>query len=114
MIRIYHNSRCSKSRETLDLLKSSELDFEIVEYLKEKLTKNQIQVLINKLGLKPLELVRQNEAIWKENFNNKVLTNNEIVEILSKNPKLIERPIVESNNKAIIGRPPENVFSLFH
>ena len=114
MIRIYHNSRCSKSRETLDLLKSSELDFEIVEYLKEKLTKNQIQVLINKLGLKPLELVRKNEAIWKKNFKNKVLTNNEIVEILSKNPKLIERPIVESNNKAIIGRPPENVFSLFH
>ena len=114
MIRIYHNSRCSKSRETLDLLKSSELDFEIVEYLKEKLTKNQIQVLINKLGLKPLELVRKNEAIWKENFKNKVLTNNEIVEILSKNPKLIERPIVESNNKAIIGRPPENVFNLFH
>tara|TARA_B100000809_G_scaffold164326_2_gene161684 strand:- start:3037 stop:3381 length:345 start_codon:yes stop_codon:yes gene_type:complete len=114
MIRIYHNSRCSKSRETLDLLKSSELDFEIVEYLKEKLTKNQIQVLINKLGLKPLELVRKTEAIWKENFKNKVLTNNEIVEILSKNPKLIERPIVESNNKAIIGRPPENVFSLFH
>ena len=114
MIRIYHNSRCSKSRETLDLLKSSELDFEIVEYLKEKLTKNQIQVLINKLGLKPLELVRKNEAIWKENFKDKVLTNNEIVEILSKNPKLIERPIVESNNKAIIGRPPENVFSLFH
>ena len=114
MIRIYHNSRCSKSRETLDLLKSSELDFEIVEYLKEKLTKNQIQVLINKLGLKPLELVRKNEAIWKADFKNKVLTNNEIVEILSKNPKLIERPIVESNNKAIIGRPPENVFSLFH
>ena len=114
MIRIYHNSRCSKSRETLDLLKSSELDFEIVEYLKEKLTKNQIQALINKLGLKPLELVRKNEAIWKENFKNKVLTNNEIVEILSKNPKLIERPIVESNNKAIIGRPPENVFNLFH
>tara|TARA_B110000196_G_C20515366_1_gene373098 strand:+ start:42 stop:383 length:342 start_codon:yes stop_codon:yes gene_type:complete len=112
MIRIYHNSRCSKSRETLDLLKSSELDFEIVEYLKEKLTKNQIQVLINKLGLKPLELVRKNEAIWKKNFKNKVLTNNEIVEILSKNPKLIERPIVESNNKAIIGRPPENVFNL--
>ena len=112
MIRIYHNSRCSKSRETLDLLKSSELDFEIVEYLKEKLTKNQIQVLINKLGLKPLELVRKNEAIWKENFKNKVLTNNEIVEILSENPTLIERPIIELDNKAVIGRPPENIFNL--
>ena len=112
MIKIYHNSRCSKSRETLDLLKSSELDFEIVEYLKEKLTKNQIQALINKLGLKPLELVRKNEAIWKENFKNKVLTNTEIVEILSENPTLIERPIIELDNKAVIGRPPENIFNL--
>ena len=112
MIKIYHNSRCRKSREALDLLKSNELDFDVVEYLKEKLTKNQIQALINKLGLKPLELVRKNEAIWKENFKNKVLTNNEIVEILSKNPKLIERPIVELDNKAVIGRPPENIFNL--
>ena len=112
MIKIYHNSRCRKSREALDLLKSNELDFDVVEYLKEKLTKNQIQVLINKLGLKPLELVRKNEAIWKENFKDKVLTNNEIVEILSENPTLIERPIIELDNKAVIGRPLENVFNL--
>jgi len=112
MIKIYHNSRCRKSREALDLLKSNELDFEVVEYLKEKLTKNQLQDLINKLGLKPLELVRKNEAIWKENFKDKVLTNNEIVEILSENPTLIERPIIELDNKAVIGRPLENVFNL--
>jgi len=112
MIKIYHNSRCRKSREALDLLKSNKLDFDVVEYLKEKLTKNQIQALINKLGLKPLELVRKNEAIWKENFKNKVLTNNEIVEILSENPTLIERPIIELDNKAVIGRPPENIFNL--
>ena len=112
MIKIYHNSRCRKSREALDLLKSNKLDFEVIEYLKEKLTKNQIQALINKLGLKPLELVRKNEAIWKENFKNKVLTNNEIVEILSENPTLIERPIIELDNKAVIGRPLENVFNL--
>jgi len=112
MIKIYHNSRCRKSREALDLLKSNKLDFEVIEYLKEKLTKNQLQVLINKLGLKPLELVRKNEAIWKENFKDKVLTNNEIVEILSENPTLIERPIIELDNKAVIGRPLENVFNL--
>ena len=76
------------------------------------MTKNQIQVLINKLGLKPLELVRKNEAIWKENFKDKVLTNNEIVKILSENPTLIERPIIELDNKAVIGRPLENVFNL--
>lgn len=112
MIKIYHNSRCRKSREALDLLKSNKLDFEVIEYLKEKLTKNQLQDLINKLGLKPLELVRKNEAIWKENFKDKVLTNNEIVEILSENPTLIERPIIELDNKAVIGRPPENIFNL--
>jgi arsenate reductase len=112
MIKIYHNSRCRKSREALDLLKSNKLDFEVIEYLKEKLTKNQLQDLINKLGLKPLELVRKNEAIWKENFKDKVLTNNEIVEILSENPTLIERPIIELDNKAVIGRPLENVFNL--
>ena len=112
MIKIYHNSRCRKSREALDLLKSNKLDFEVIEYLKEKLTKNQLQDLINKLGLKPLELVRKNEAIWKENFKDKVLTNNEIIEILSENPTLIERPIIELDNKAVIGRPLENVFNL--
>jgi arsenate reductase len=112
MIKIYHNSRCRKSREALDLLKSNKLDFEVIEYLKEKLTKNQLQDLINKLGLKPLELVRKNEAIWKEDFKDKVLTNNEIVEILSENPTLIERPIIELDNKAVIGRPLENVFNL--
>ena len=112
MIKIYHNSRCRKSREALDLLKSNKLDFEVIEYLKEKLTKNQLQDLINKLGLKPLELVRKNEAIWKENFKDKVLTNNEIVEILSENPTLIERPIIELDNKAVIGRPLENIFNL--
>jgi arsenate reductase len=112
MIKIYHNSRCRKSREALDILKSNKLDFEVIEYLKEKLTKNQLQDLINKLGLKPLELVRKNEAIWKEDFKDKVLTNNEIVEILSENPTLIERPIIELDNKAVIGRPLENVFNL--
>jgi arsenate reductase len=112
MIKIYHNSRCRKSREALDLLKSNELDFEIIEYLKDNLTKNQLQDLINKLGIDPINLVRKNEQIWKENFKDKVLTNNEIVEILSENPTLIERPIIELDNKAVIGRPLENVFNL--
>ena len=112
MIKIYHNSRCRKSREALDLLKSNELDFEVIEYLKDNLTKNQLQDLINKLGIDPINLVRKNEQIWKENFKDKVLTNNEIVEILSENPTLIERPIIELDNKAVIGRPLENVFNL--
>ena len=112
MIKIYHNSRCRKSREALEILRTKYIEFEVIEYLKDNLTKNQLQDLINKLGINPLELVRKNEQIWKENFKNKELTSDEIIQILSDNPKLIERPIVESNSKAIIGRPPENVLKI--
>ncbi len=112
MIKIYHNSRCRKSREALEILKTNNIEFEIIEYLKDNLTKSQLQDLINKLGINPIELVRKNEQIWKENFKNKEFTSDEIIKILSDNPKLIERPIVELNDKAIIGRPPENVINL--
>ena len=111
-MKIYHNSRCRKSREALEILKTKNIEFEIIEYLKDNLTKNQLKDLIKKLGIKPINLVRKNEQIWKENFKNKKLTSDEIIQILSDNPKLIERPIVELNDKAIIGRPPENIINL--
>ena len=112
MMKIYHNSRCRKSREALEILRTKNIEFEIIEYLKDNLTKNQLKDLIKKLGIKPINLVRKNEEIWKENFKNKKLTSDEIIQILSDNPKLIERPIVELNDKAIIGRPPENIINL--
>ena len=111
-MKIYHNSRCRKSRKALEILRTENIEFEIIEYLKDNLTKNQLKDLIKKLGIKPINLVRKNEQIWKENFKNKKLTSDEIIQILSDNPKLIERPIVELNDKAIIGRPPENVINL--
>ena len=111
-MKIYHNSRCSKSRKALEILKINNIEFEIIEYIKDNLTKSQLQDLINKLGINPIGLVRKNEQIWKENFKNKELTSDEIIQILSDNPKLIERPIVELNDKAIIGRPPENIINL--
>ena len=111
-MKIYHNSRCRKSREALEILRTKNIEFEIIEYLKDNLTKNQLKDLIKKLGIKPINLVRKNEQIWKENFKNKKLTSDEIIQILSDNPKLIERPIVELNDKAIIGRPPENIINL--
>ena len=111
-MKIYHNSRCRKSREALEILKTKNIEFEIIEYLKDNLTKNQLKNLIKKLGIEPINLVRKNEQIWKENFKNKKLTSDEIIQILSDNPKLIERPIVELNDKAIIGRPPENIINL--
>ena len=112
MITIYHNSRCRKSRETLQILVDNNLEFKVIEYLKVQLSKTQIETLINKLGIDPIELVRRNEDVWKQNYKGKELSGNEIVQILSENPKLIERPIVELNDKAIIGRPPENVFKI--
>ena len=111
-MKIYHNSRCRKSREALEILRTKNIEFEIIEYLKDNLTKNQLKNLIKKLGIEPINLVRKNEQIWKENFKNKKLTSDEIIQILSDNPKLIERPIVELNDKAIIGRPPENIINL--
>ena len=111
-MKIYHNSRCRKSSKALEILITENIEFEIIEYIKDNLTKSQLQDLINKLGINPIELVRKNEQIWKENFKNKEFTSDEIIQILSDNPKLIERPIVELNDKAIIGRPPENIFDL--
>ena len=112
MITIYHNSRCRKSRETLQILVDNNLEFKVIEYLKVQLSKTQIESLINKLGIDPIELVRRNEDVWKQNYKGKGLSRSEIVKILSENPKLIERPIVELNDKAIIGRPPENVLKI--
>ena len=112
MITIYHNSRCRKSRETLQILVDNNLEFKVIEYLKVQLSKTQIEALINKLGIDPIELVRRNEDLWKQNYKGKGLSGSEIVKILYENPKLIERPIVELNDKAIIGRPPENVLKI--
>lgn len=109
MIKIYHNPRCSKSRCALDLLKSSDKDFDIIDYMKNPLEKADIEAIIAKLGIQPIELVRTKEPIWKERFHNKSLTNEEIIEAMLQFPQLIERPIVIKENKAIIGRPTEKI-----
>ena len=99
---------------TLALLISKTSEFEIIDYLKNPIKFEEIKLIIEKLNIKPIELVRINESIWKENYiKNKQLTDEEIIIAMRDNPKLIERPIVTTNKKAIIGRPPENVLSLF-
>jgi len=112
-MRIYHNPKCSKSRQTLAIIKSETSEFEIVEYLKKPLTTKEIIILLSQLNINPVELVRTQEVIWKETYKGKELTDIEIIKAMFENPKLIERPIVVKNNKAVIGRPPENVLSLF-
>ena len=106
MIQIYHNPRCSKSREGLSILEESGKDFEIIDYMNEKVSETDLRELIQKLNIKPIELIRKNEEIWKENYKNKNLTDAEIIKAMSENPKLIERPIVINKGKAVIGRPP--------
>ena len=109
MIKIYHNPRCRKSREGLQILHESGTEFEIREYLKETPTSEELSSVIDLLEISPMDLVRKNEAIWKENYKGKSLSDSEIIAAMAENPKLIERPIVINGDKAIVGRPPENI-----
>lgn len=106
---IYHNPRCSKSRETLKLLEAGGTAYEIVEYLKTPPSKEELKKIAHKLGIKPLDFVRKGEKLYKEKFAGQDLADEEWFSILPQNPILIERPIVVKGDRAIIGRPPENV-----
>jgi len=88
------------------------VEFEIIEYFKDYLSKETIQILLNKLNISALELVRKNEKIWKENYKDKNLSEKDLIEILHREPKLIERPIIEVENLAVIARPKENIDKL--
>ncbi len=112
MITIYHNARCKKSREGLELLKDSKKDFKIVEYLKDPISEEDLKSILTKLKMSPIDLVRKNESIWKSNFKDKQLSDQDIIEAMLSHPKLIERPIVVNDNKAVIGRPSENILEI--
>ena len=109
MITIYHNPRCSKSRQGLALLQESGKSFDVVKYLETPFTKATLAEILNKLDIPPIALVRTNESIWKTEYKGKSLSDGEIIEAMVKHPKLIERPIVVHGDKAVIGRPPEQI-----
>lgn len=109
MITIYHNPRCSKSRQGLELVKESGEEFKIREYLKEAVTEEELSGLLEKLSMAPIELVRTEEKIWKENYKNKDLSDEELIRVMVENPKLIQRPVVVKGNKAVVGRPVSNI-----
>ena len=109
MITIYHNPRCRKSREGLQILESLGLPFNVVKYLEDRLSAEDLRQIILKLEIKPIDLVRKNEAIWKSNFKGKELSDEAIISAMVDNPKLIERPIVVNGNQAKIGRPPKSI-----
>lgn len=112
MTKIYHNPRCSKSRQGLAILENSGQPFEIVKYLDDNLSVEAIKKIISLLKIKPIDLVRQNEAIWKSDYKGKILSDSEVIDAMIKNPKLIERPIVINGSKAVIGRPPELITTI--
>jgi arsenate reductase len=112
MIKIYHNNRCSKSRKGVQLLEESGKEFEIIKYLENIPTQEELTNIISILKISPIELVRKNEKIWKENFKGKELNDMEIITAMVEFPKLIERPIVINNDKAVIGRPTELIESI--
>lgn len=112
-MKIYHNPRCSKSRQTLELILQAGQEVEIIDYLNHPPSEKELTTIIKLLGINAEDLVRKNEDAYKEKFKGKKITQQEWVKILIEHPKLIERPIVVKGDKAIIGRPPEKVLELF-
>lgn len=112
MTTIYHNPRCSKSRQTLQILEEKGETIEIVHYLKNVPSKAELKNVLELLNIEPMALIRKGEAVWKEQFKNKSFTDEELIEIMHTYPKLIERPIVIKGTKAVIGRPPEKVLEI--
>ena len=106
-LKIYHNPRCRKSREALQYLEETKQSFDIINYIDKRLSKAEIEQLLKELGYQPKELIRKNEAIWKEQYKGKDLSVDELVSSLSENPKLIERPIISNGKSAVIARPLE-------
>ena len=109
---IYHNPRCRKSRETLEIIKNGGVDPEIVEYLKEPLTVDQLRELVDMLDIDAHDLIRTGESIYKEEYKGKELSDEEWLLAMAENPVLMERPVVVKGKKAVLGRPPENVKEL--
>jgi len=109
MIKIYHNPRCRKSREGLGVLEKSGKEFQVIKYLEYIPTKQELRQVLSCLAITPEMLVRKNEAIWKEKFRGRLLSDEEILDAMIAHPKLIERPIVVNGDKAVIGRPSERI-----
>jgi len=109
---IYHNSRCTKSRQALQRLRDEGIEPKVVEYLKEVPTERELEMLVMKLGIKPEQLLRKGDAIYKDKYKGLQLNDHEWVRVMREHPVLIERPIIVKDHKAVIGRPTENIEDL--
>lgn len=112
-MKIYHNPRCSKSRQTLALIEEKGVEPDIILYLEQVPSAAELKQIISKLGITPRDLLRKGEAAYKENqLSDTGLSDNDLIAAMVEHPKLIERPIVVDGEKAVLGRPPENVLAL--
>ena len=112
-VKIYHNPRCSKSRQALQIIKDHGIEPRVIEYLKEPLGQDELENIAKRLGLRPKEFVRKNEAEFKDNnLLGKLEKDSDLFEAMVKFPKIIERPIIISDLGAVIGRPPENALKV--
>ncbi len=112
-MKILHNPRCSKSRKTLTLIEQAGVEPEVVLYLETPPAADELDEILGKLGLEPMELVRRGEEIYKElGLGGRELSRQELIDLMVAHPKLIERPIVIAGERAVLGRPPENVKEL--
>jgi len=109
---IYHNPRCTKSRQALQRLRDEGIEPKVVEYLKEVPTERELEMLVMKLGIKPEQLLRKGEATYKDKYKGLQLNDHEWVRVMREHPVLIERPIVVKDHKAVIGRPTERIEDL--
>lgn len=110
--KVYHNNRCTKSRNALSYLEDKGIDFDVVEYMKEPIDKNELKEVILLLGIKPEDLIRKNEQEYKDHFKTKKLSDDEWIEAMITYPKLMQRPIVVHDKKALIARPTEEIDKL--
>ncbi len=111
-MKIFYNPRCSKCRETLKLIESKGKTAEIIDYLNQPPSIETLKNIVGLLGIKPSDLIRKSEPIYVANYKGKHLSEDSWLEVMSKHPQLIERPIVIDGNRAVIGRPPEKVIIL--
>jgi len=113
-LKIYHNPRCRKSRAGLRHLESKTSDFDVIPYIKNGISEEELREMLLKLNIKPAELVRTQEDYYKKELKGKDFTDHEWIRILSENPKLIRRPVVLGKHKAVIADPPENIDTMFN
>jgi len=110
---IYHNPSCSKSRETMQILEDNNIAPRVIEYLDEPLTQQELKAITEKLGVSARDLLRTTEPIYQEiNLDNDALSEDEIIAAICLHPVLLQRPIVVSGNRAVIGRPPTKVLDI--